>query len=265
MQEDKLKAFSATNLTSNYFHQPLRATSSLDSATAGTGHSYVAPRPFSTALGEKREPISPYNSLTDVANLINTSAAALGRTTPSLITTLRAGKTSTGSILEQLRSPSRGPTLPMNSIQRSPSPQVSGYLKNLKQQLKDELKTAVHERRMLLEMRERDKDLFRRPDSDLRALFDLYSNVPDVLLPSAALSSVSRLRRRNLSDSALAQYSPLLEDLPPGFYKSHEMDDFGRPTSSLAEVDPNLLVGHPDTSARLYPEEGKLLHEICLN
>lgn len=195
-----------------------------------------------TGLGGR---VSPYTGLTDVTNLIHTS---LGRSTPPLATTLRSGKNTSGSLLDQLRSSSRG-TLPL-SPSRSGSPRLtpSGFYKNMKQQLKDELKSAVEERRMLLEMNEREIADLCPPssDCDLRALFDLYSDVPDVLLPSAVLSRNLRM------DPYGSPLPPPTRELPPGYYKSHEFQgiepmSFGsqyqRPVSSMTGTDSIRVAG----------------------
>lgn len=238
--EDRFKTSSASNLYSSSI-PPLRAASSLDSATHPLLSSSLTAARSTTGLGGR---ISPYTGLTDVTNLINTS---LGRSTPPLVTTLRAGKNTSGSILDQLRSSSRGVTL---SPSRSGSPRLtpSGYYKNMKEQLKDELKSAVEERRMLLEMNEREMTDLCPPssDTDLRALFDLYSDVPDVLLPSAALSARNR-RLRNL-DSEFGSPLPSVQDLPSSsYYKSaHEFNamdpmsfgsEYRRPLSSMTGTD----------------------------
>lgn len=237
------------------------------------------------------ERISPYSALGDVASFINNPstiaaiaeavAASSGVTpAPPLSTNLRAGKATTGSLLEQVtsRSLSRGPVISgTNSRPHSPHTSAgftnsilsrgqmglasgNSQFKTLKEQLKDELKSAVEERRALLDSRMagtsitpkprlnplKDPVLHRKSENDLHALFDIYSNVPDVVLPSNSLSRAgTRSRNYTLSDSALAQYSPLQEDLPPGFYKSHgydaaftsvldELDSIRRPYSSLA-------------------------------
>lgn len=222
----------------------MRAASSLDSATHPLLSSSLTTARSTTGLGGR---ISPYTGLTDVTNLIHTS---LGRTTPPLATTLRSGKNTSGSLLDQLRSSSRG-TLPL-SPSRSGSPRLtpSGFYKNMKQQLKDELKSAVEERRMLLEMNEREiADLCpQSSDRDLRALFDLYSDVPDVLLPSAALSRNLRMRNMDPYDSPLPA-----QELPPGYYKSHEFQgidpmgfgssEYRRPVSSMTGTDSIRVAG----------------------
>ena len=243
--EDRFKTSSASNLYSSSYIPPLRAASSLDSATYPLLSSSLTGPRSTTGLGGR---ISPYTGLTDVTNLINTS---LGRSTPPLVTTLRAGRNNSGSLLDQLRSSSRG-NLPL-SPSRSGSPRMTsfGYYKNMKQQLKDELKSAVEERRILLEMKEREMADLCPPssDGDLKALFDLYSDVPDVLLPSAALS---RNRIRNL-DSDFDSPLPPPQDLPPGYYKSHEFDaihptssyglEYRRPVSSMTGTDSIRVAG----------------------
>ena len=254
--EDRYKTSSASNLVSSSIH-PLRAASSLDSATHPLLSSSLTAARATTGLAGR---VSPYTGLTDMTNLINTS---LSRSTPPLVTTLRAGKNTSGSFLDQFRSTSRGigPTLPHStSGSRSGSPRhtPSGYYKNMKQQLKDELKSAVEERRMLLELKEREMaDLCPSSDSDLKALFDLYSDVPDVLLPSAALSSRNR---RNILGGDFDLSSPLPplsgQELPPGYYKSHEFDGSdplsfasesyqreARPVSSMAGTDSIRVAG----------------------
>lgn len=250
--EDRYKTSSASNLVSSSIH-PLRAASSLDSATHPLLSSSLTAARATTGLAGR---VSPYSGLADMTNLINTS---LSRSTPPLVTTLRAGKNTSASFLDQLRSTSRG-TLPHStSGSRSGSPRhtPSGYYKNMKQQLKDELKSAVEERRMLLELKEREMaDLCPSSDSELKALFDLYSDVPDVLLPSAALSSRNR---RNILGGDLDLSSPFPpltgEELPPGYYKSHDLggDPFGlgsesyqrggRPLSSMAATDSIRVAG----------------------
>ena len=85
--------------------------------------------------------------------------------------------------------------------------------------------------------------LHRKSENDLHALFDIYSNVADLTPPNNALSrSGNRSRNYTLSDSALARYSPLQEDLPPGYYKSHGYDSSTIPayTSVLDELDSTL-------------------------
>ena len=247
--EDRYKTSSASNLVSSSIH-PLRAASSLDSATHPLLSSSLTAARATTGLGGR---VSPYTGLTDMTN------TSLSRSTPPLVTTLRAGKNSSGSFLDQFRSTSRGigPTLPHStSGSRSGSPRhtPSGYYKNMKQQLKDELKSAVEERRMLLELKEREMaDLCPSSDNDLKALFDLYSDVPDVLLPSAALSSRNR---RNMLGADFDLSSPLPplsgQELPPGYYKSHEFDGSDpfsfasyqtRPVSSMAGTDSIRVAG----------------------
>lgn len=243
--DDRFKTSSASNLYSSSI-PPLRAASSLDSATHPLLSSSLTTARSTTGLGGR---VSPYTGLTDVTNLINTS---LGRTTPPLATTLRSGKNTSGSLLDQLRSSSRG-TLPLSPISRSGSPRLtpSGFYKNMKQQLKDELKSAVEERRMLLEMNEREMADLCPPssDTDLKALFDLYSDVPDVLLPSAALSR--NLRMRNM-DPYASPLPPPTQELPPGYYKSHEFQgiepmsfgsEYRRPLSSMTGTDSIRVAG----------------------
>jgi len=177
----------------------LRPSSSLDSATPAFPHSSLGLRTTS-GLADR---VSPYNTtgVSDLANLMSVSPI------PPLSSTLRAGKATTGSLLDQIanRSPSMGPVLPGSITRESP------YLKNLKDQLKRELRTAVEGRRSALDT------LYPKSESDLLALYDIYNNVPDVLLSS---------HRRNVSDSAL--FSPIHEDIPPGYYKSHGYDTLTR-------------------------------------
>lgn len=190
----------------------LRPSSSLDSAPTH----FTSNRPTSCIPGRS----SPHSALSDIANIMNSSTGVT--VAPPLTTTLKAGKSSSGSLLDQLsRSPNRGHVLEVpGSRDQSPSflrtsPNY-GY-RTLKDQLKQELKTAVGERRSVLESR----DMYRKSENDLRALFDLYSETPDALLPS---SDMIRGHRRNASDSALLQFSPTPEYLPPGYYKSHGYD-----------------------------------------
>ncbi|KAI1286698.1 Uncharacterized protein HDE_10739 [Halotydeus destructor] len=253
---DRCRSTRSTNSSPNHRHA-LRPSSSLDSATTGAPYRSSPPAHRPSSGG----PLSPYSSLSDIANLINSSAVALGQLTPFLTSHHQQhhhrqhhepGKTSTGHLIDQLsRSPSRG----INSEHRdssmaySPSsPILPGYMKTLKQQLRDELKTAVHERSRLLGVRERDKDLYRKSESDLDALFDLYSNVPDVVLPTRSdrTSTTSRPHSRYGSDSKLGHsYSPM-DDIPPGYYKSYEenasrnssaiLNDSRRSASSMAKI-----------------------------
>ena len=206
---DACKKIAESKLTTSLSKRDLlRPSSSLDSATGVFAHSSLGLRPTS-GLADR---VSPYTGVTDIANIINASSTS--PLAPPLTTSLRAGKATTGSLLDQInRSPSRGPVLPVPGHDpTSPLP----YFKTLKDQLKQELRTAVEGRRAFLDNR----DLYPKSEGDLQALFDIYNNVPDVLLPSA--SQFSRTHRRNASDSAL--FSPIHEDIPPGYYKSHGYD-----------------------------------------
>jgi hypothetical protein len=73
---------------------------------------------------------------------------------------------------------------------------------------------AVDERRSVLDGR----DMHMKSENDVRALLDLYSDVPDALMTPGDLI---RGHRRNASDSALLNFSPTPDYLPPGYYKSH--------------------------------------------
>lgn len=226
----------SSSLTST--HAALRPSSSLDSATSNL---------FRTTSG-LADRISPYAGLSDVANILNAPSSL--SVAPPLSTTLQAGKATTGSLLDQIiKSPSRGPggILPVPGAREGSTSPYLTSLKSLKDQLKHELKSSVLEnsRRAALF----DSHLYPRSESDLQALFDIY-NVPDVLVPSS--STFSRMHRRNASDSAL--FSPIQEDVPPGYYRSHGYDrfldrDLRRPLSSLggALLDP-LLRPHSRTS-----------------
>lgn len=190
----------------------LRPSSSLDSSPARKAMT----RPTSCVPRVS----SPRSALDDIATILNSSSRMSA--VPPLTTTLKAGKSSSGSLLDQMsRSPHRGPVLEVpGSRENSPSffrtsPKYS--YTTLKDQLKHELKMAVGERRSVLDHR----DSHRKSENDLRALFDLYSDVPDVLLPS---SGVSLGHRRNASDSALLNYSPTPEFLPHDYYASHDYD-----------------------------------------
>lgn len=186
----------------------LRPSSSLDSATAHL----TAARSASCLPGRS----SPHSALSDIANIMNSSTGITPA--PPLTTILKAGKATAGSLLDQLsRSPNRGPVLEVpGSRENSPSflrtSPYYGY-KSLKDQLKQELKSAVGERRSVLDGR----NMQRRSENDLRALFDLYSDVPD----TSFAGQMVRGHRRNASDSALLQFSPTPDYLPPGCYKSH--------------------------------------------
>jgi hypothetical protein len=198
----------------------LRPSSSLDSATANFAHSSLGLRPTS-GLADR---LSPYTGVSDIANIINASSTS--PLAPPLTTNLRAGKATTGTLLDQMTSRSPGPVLPVpgsTNLRDSNSP--TPY-RTLKDQLKQELRTAVEGRRAYLDNR----DIYPKSEGDLHALFDIYNNVPDILLPS----QFSRSHRRNVSDSAL--FSPIHEDLPPGYYKSHGFDSLKgrRPLSSLS-------------------------------
>lgn len=259
----------------------MRASSSLE--TTGNYSVPTFDRNVTSSLAER---ISPYTGLSDVASLINnpSTIAAIAEAVasssgvtpaPPLTTNLRAGKSSTGSLLDQVtnRTVSRGPVISMpNSRPHSPhtsagftntllsrSGVTSGnsQYKTLKEQLKDELKSAVEERRALMDgyvsspgistSKSRSghmKDaIHRRSENDLQALFDIYSNVTDLNTNNNSLSrSGNRSRNYTLSDSALARYSPLQDDLPPGYYKSHGYDASTIPaySSVLDELDSTL-------------------------
>lgn len=289
LAESKLTFDNKLSSSSSYNSKvPLRASSSLETTTGAYNNTSGVDRIVSSSLAER---ISPYSGLGDVASLINNPstiaaiaeavAASSGATpAPPLTTNLRAGKPTTGSLLEQVtnRSLSRGPVISMpNSRPHSPhTAATSGFtntilsrggvssgnsqFKTLKEQLKDELKSAVEERRALLDGRIscasgtpkprlnqlKDPTFHRKSENDLHALFDIYSSVPDAaaaavnsFLPTNSPLSRAGVRSRNytLSDSALAQFSPVQEDLPPGFYKSHGYDTTGF-TSVLDELDP---------------------------
>ena len=198
---------------SNMSKPLLRPTSSLDSAPTH----YSTNRPTSCLPTWHS---SSHSALGDVAAILNTSTGYLPA--PPLSTTLQAGKSSSGSLMDQLSlSPNRGPILDVpGSRETSPYLKTSPGLSymTLKDQLKHELKAAVGERRSLLDSR----DYSRKSENDVRALFDLYSDVPDVLPHGSSLSR--RQHRRNASDSALLHFSPTPELLPSDYYTSDDYD-----------------------------------------
>lgn len=236
----------------------LRPSSSLDSAT----EHYRSVSPVHRATSGLGGRLSPYSSLSDIVNMIN-SAAGMGRSNSPTYAIATPGKSSTGLLIDQLnRSPSRGQTIAGigrdSTHSGSPTPPIlPGYMKTIKQQLKDELRTVVEERRRLLDLRDHDKDFYRRSESDLNALFDLYSSVPDVVLPTTERPGHRRTRRYN-SDPRLVQYSPINEEIPPGYFKSYELETLRRspgagrhsprrsprrPTSSMAGDDSVRVTG----------------------
>ncbi|RWS04370.1 mucin-17-like protein, partial [Dinothrombium tinctorium] len=233
------KSATSTNLASKAGPH-LRPSSSLDSSP------YLA----LPSGGYTTGPVSPYSSLSDVANVINSTVAALGKMTPTMPLTVHS-------------SPKNVVTA--TALGRSPTPPVlPTYIKSLKQQLKDELKTVVQERKRLLDLRERDKKFYRRSETDLQALFDLYSNVPEVSLADkrGILSRKKYSHRRNASDSKLAQFSPITEDIPPGMFKSYEYESLMPNRSLFRGVGQRRPMSSMGFEARYFDVDSRYFNEV---
>ncbi|CAN7989488.1 unnamed protein product [Ixodes hexagonus] len=116
---------------------------------------------------------------------------------------------------------------------------LPSYMNSLKQQLREELKTVTGERRRLLELRDRERDLQRRSETDLAALLAGWTTTAEPLRPgrrsatASPLASPRRSRhRRHLSDPRAFRTDPLA-DL--GAFKSYEYECLDeRPASTLA-------------------------------
>lgn len=262
-------------------------------------------------LGRSRPqsgPISPFSSLSDIANLINSSASGLAgldlhrphtpigtlhSTLPGVSSALPPYTTATShlptsSLANYLGINGPGPgtsglspfgltqkspfitsSLPSNSPITSPMGLVGGgggYIKSLKSQLKDELRSVVDERRRLLDAREiaRDKqDFYRRSETDLQALYGLNSYESEALLARRGLFNRRRplggLRRGDtldpkvlgpgyaasvLGDPALASGIGGLggsSGLTPDLFKSYEYEFLDPGVSSASLAYPGLL------------------------
>lgn len=113
---------------------------------------------------------------------------------------------------------------------------LPSYMNSLKQQLREELKTVTGERRRLLELRERERDLQRRSETDLASLLAGWTAEPRPGRRSATASPLASPRRtrhrRHMSDPR-AFRTDLLSDL--GAFKSYEYECLDeRPASTLA-------------------------------
>jgi len=122
-------------------------------------------------------------------------------------------------------------------------------MKNIKQQLWEELKTATEEKQRLLSLRDRDKDFYRRSETDLQTLYDIYS------------SPVRRRRgryRKNASDSKIYRHSPNREDIP---FKSYEFESL-HPTRTGIEL--NYRQQRPMSSMAAYSDADLGLRESVI-
>jgi len=225
---------SVTSLNpSNKMLTTLRPSSSLDSY-----HSLVS---FPKTFGPT-ENISTYSSLSDIANMINASAAALNLKPSSLVTattTTTTTSTTTSNTTTSLAQKSLPNTSLLNSSSQDSSlfSPRSYYSKVIKQQLpKDELKTTAEERR-LLELKERDRSFLTRSDTDTNSLINLYTHKRS---SSLSPSRPALYNRRNFSDSKLVSNYDEISGL--GF-KSYEYESLyqsrspqrHRPLSSMTE------------------------------
>lgn len=122
---------------------------------------------------------------------------------------------------------------------------LPSYMNTLKQQLREELKTVTGERRRLMELRDRDRDLYRRSETDLAALLAGWQSDPTSPAKVTAsssrrsaaaspLASPRRTRHRRHMSDPRAYRTDLLGDVSP--FKSYEyecIDDRSQGTSSV--------------------------------
>ncbi|CAG2119067.1 unnamed protein product, partial [Medioppia subpectinata] len=188
-------AISSTSIASKRI-PPLRSSSSLDGTVMGLTAGY--------------RPQSPFSSTSDITQFL---ASTYGQS---------VFKSSIGNI----RSPARSPIPPgenqisrqlhtSHSVSSLTSPtRFPSYMKNLKQQLWEELKTATEEKHRLMNLRDRDKDFYRRSETDLQDLFDVYS--------SPVRRRRGRYKSKNESDSRIYRsLSATRDDMP---FKSYEYE-----------------------------------------
>lgn len=122
-------------------------------------------------------------------------------------------------------------------------------MKNIKNQLWEELKLATEEKNRLLSLRENDKDFYRRSDTDLQTLYDIYS------------SPVRRRRgryKKNASDSRIYRSHSPRDDIP---FKSYEFESL-HPTRSGIEL--NNRNRRPMSSLAAYSDVDSGLRESVI-
>ncbi len=210
---------------------PLRSSSSLDSAVTG--------------MPTQRRPPSPFSSSSDITQFLASTY----------------GQSVLKSPIANIRSPTRSPILAgesqigrqlqtsLSSSSLTSPTRFPNYMKNIKQQLWEELKTATEEKQRLLSLRDRDKDFYRRSETDLQTLYDIYS------------SPVRRRRgryRKNASDSKIYRHSPNREEIP---FKSYEFESL-HPTRSAMDL--NYRQQRPMSSMAAYSDADLGLRESVI-
>ena len=118
-------------------------------------------------------------------------------------------------------------------------------MKNIKQQLWEELKTATEEKHRLMSLRDKDKDFYRRSETDLQTLYDIYS--------SPVRRRRGKYKSRNASDSRIYRSHSPRDDIP---FKSYEFESL-HPTRTGIELSyrgqrpMSSLAAYSDTEAGL--------------
>ena len=123
-------------------------------------------------------------------------------------------------------------------------------MKNLKNQLYEELKIATEERNRLISLRESDKDFYRRSDTDLQTLYDIYS--------SPVRRRRGRYKQKNASDSRIYRSHSPRQDMP---FKSYEFESL-HPTRTGIEL--NYRNRRPMSSLSAYSDVDSGLRESVI-
>lgn len=144
----------------------MRPSSSLDSATSPSSQRQTAIGTVTAAS------LSAIQSPSDITQFL----------------TATYGQSVLKSPIGNIKSPARSPVPPGESqigsqLQSSASlssltspTKMSSYMRNIRQQMWDDLKVAAEEKRTLLDLRDRDKHFYRRSETDLDSLYDMYSS-----------------------------------------------------------------------------------------
>ena len=174
-------------------------------------------------MSSYRRPNSPFSSSSDITQFLASTygqsvlKSPIGNIRSPARSPIPPGESQIGQLTKTLeRLTSSSPSSPT----RHPS-----YMRNIKQQLWDELKTATEEKYRLMSLRDRDKDYYRRSETDLQTLYDAYS--------SPIRRRRGRYKSKNASDSRIYRsYSSPREDIP---FKSYEFESL-HPNRSLNDI-----------------------------